>query len=141
MCSWSAWRWCPYTMGLHRQSHLQIFLSTLGVRLPVLSLAFECTAVLSLGNMLTGDLSLPAYSWTQKASTASRAQLEVPGSCCSGRCAHQVHTAPAGSKREQHVCRVPSGTARSLCSLPGPHGSGWHNHFAFLSYTAGQSLR
>lgn len=41
-----------------------------------LNLAFICMDVLSLRNLLIGDPSLSAYTWTQKASTPSRLQLE-----------------------------------------------------------------
>lgn len=41
-----------------------------------LNLAFICMDVLSLRNLLIGDPSLSAYTWTQKVSTPSRLQLE-----------------------------------------------------------------
>lgn len=71
--------WWPYIMGFQTVPISNTYftpLSVLGVRLPVLNLTFECMDVLSLGNMLIWDPSLPAYIWTQKASTSSRLQLE-----------------------------------------------------------------
>lgn len=71
--------WWPYIMGFQTVPISNTYftpLSVLGVRLPVLNLTFECMDVLSLGNMLIWDPSLPAYIWTQKAGTSSRLQLE-----------------------------------------------------------------
>lgn len=130
-------------MDFHRRPNFKYStpLSVLGVRLPVLKLAFECMDVLSFGNMLPGDPPLPAYTWTQKASTSPRMQLEGPRSCGSGRCDRKVSVAPAGSKREQHRFGEPRGLAKPVSSVRGPYSSSWHSHLAFLSYTASQRPR
>lgn len=110
-------------MNFHRRPNFKYStpLSVLGVRLPVVQWAFECMDVLSSGNMLTGDPPLPAYTWTQKASTSPRMQLEGPRSCGSGRCDHKASVAPAGSKREQHRFGGPCGLAKPvLCRVVCP---------------------
>ena len=90
-----------------------------------LNLAFMCMDILSLSNMLIGDPSLSACTWTQKASISSRLQLEAGQgpATVEGVCVRKASIVPSGSQREYPPLGYPVEQTRSC-----PH---------FLAHIAG----